>query len=327
MKRFLQSHTLSTGLAIFSMFFGAGNLMYPILVGIQSGTQNIFGMAGFLLTAVCLPLAGLVGMILFDENYKLFFNRLGDIAGSIVIAISLIIIGPLVAIPRIATLSHTMIAPFIPIQFLQQDTTLSSFIFAVLFFALTFSCTYKKSRVVDLLGYVISPLLLLSLVTIIVKGIWFANVSLETDISPIEAFASNIIRGYETLDLLGAIFFSYVALTILKKSYNDEVNTQHKRAIMGLKAGGIGLSLLAAIYIGLSYLGVHFGPLLPAKFHAGEILEKFLLLYLVHTVQLLFHLRYSWRVCQHQLRYALYLVNICNMISLKEKSVTFKHYF
>ena len=114
MKKFFQSHIVTTGLAIFSMFFGAGNLMYPLEVGMESGSQIAWGLLGFLLTAACLPVLGLFAMILFDGDYKAFFNRLGSTTGSIIVFLSLLIIGPLIAIPRIITLSHTMIAPFIP---------------------------------------------------------------------------------------------------------------------------------------------------------------------------------------------------------------------
>ena len=67
---------ISIGLAIFSMLFGAGNLIYPLQVGMECGDLTLYGITGFILTAVCLPIAGLVCMLLFDGNYKSFFYRL-----------------------------------------------------------------------------------------------------------------------------------------------------------------------------------------------------------------------------------------------------------
>src|ERR1700722_243111 len=110
---------LSTGLAIFSMLFGAGNLMYPLQVGMTSGTYTFFGMLGFLITAICLPLAGLIGMLLFDGGFRRFYYRLRTIPGGILLLISILILGPMTAIPRITTLSPTMTAPFLP-SFLQD---------------------------------------------------------------------------------------------------------------------------------------------------------------------------------------------------------------
>src|SRR2546428_785494 len=113
-------HIITVALAIFSMFFGAGNLLYPLKVGIHAGTNTFFGLLGFIITAVFLPLAGLIAMILFDGNYELFFGRLGQRVGNFIIFISMIVIGPIIAIPRIVTLSHTMTAPFLPIALLQE---------------------------------------------------------------------------------------------------------------------------------------------------------------------------------------------------------------
>lgn len=271
MKRF--SHIVATGLAIFAMFFGAGNFMYSIQAGVQCG-GSFASIIGFLLSAVCLPLIGLVGMMLFDGNYKDFFNRLGAYTGTFFIAICLIIIGPLIAIPRITTLSHTMLKPFIPIHFLQEETLLASFVFALIFFSLTFICTYKESRVVDLLGYVISPLKIGALIVIIAKGLWYAVPSKTIDIDQTKIFTTNLLRGYETLDLLAAIFFAYVILTILKKAHYELVNTPKKRALLCLQSGAIGLSILALVYTGMILLGYYYGPVIAQGLDAGQMFRE-----------------------------------------------------
>src|SRR5580692_3107817 len=101
---------LSISLAIFCMLFGAGNLIYPLSVGRLAGSLAVFGIIGFFITAILLPLAGLVSMILFDGNYKAFFYRLGKAPGAFLIFVSMLIIGPIIVIPRCITLSHTMTA-------------------------------------------------------------------------------------------------------------------------------------------------------------------------------------------------------------------------
>ncbi len=264
-------YLVSTGLAIFSMFFGAGNLMYPLVVGLTSGQYTTFGMMGFLLTAVFLPVLGLISMILFDGNYQAFFDRLGHTLGNILLTTCVIIIGPLIAIPRITTLSHTMTAPFIPITFLQQSTPLASFIFACLFLGVTFLATYRATKVVSIIGNVISPLLLLSLITIIVKGIITAQDVIATTETPLSAFANNAMRGYETLDLLGAIFFTTVIVTTLRQSFPQASSKQ--LATVGLKSGLIGTSLLGLVYVGMSYLGAYHGHAFTA-INAGELFRE-----------------------------------------------------
>src|SRR3990167_10681621 len=114
-----RSHIISVGLAMFS-----------IAVGMVSGDLNFFGLSGFLLTAVFLPITGIVAMIVFDGDYKSFFYRLGDIPGFLIILACMLIIGPIIAIPRIVTLSHIIISPFIP--------EISSLIFTLIFLGVTF---------------------------------------------------------------------------------------------------------------------------------------------------------------------------------------------
>ena len=76
MQKFYNSLIITTGLAIFSMLFGAGNLIYPLLSGAISGEHNLLGIIAFCITAVILPITGLLGIILFDGDYETFFYRL-----------------------------------------------------------------------------------------------------------------------------------------------------------------------------------------------------------------------------------------------------------
>ncbi|MCX5921788.1 MAG: branched-chain amino acid transport system II carrier protein [Candidatus Dependentiae bacterium] len=271
MKNPLQSYTVTTGLAVFSMLFGAGNLMYPLVVGMTAGSQLGIGIAGFFLTAVCIPLAGLIGMILFDGNYEQFFNRLGKIPGGILIWICMMIIGPIIAIPRITTLSHTMIAPFIPWNFLQVITPLSSCVFSIIFLGITFLATYRENKIVDILGNVISPALLVSLIIIITKGIFSASYLTPNTNPPFEIFKSSLMTGYETLDLFGALFFSAIVLNILKKTLGQQLAQKPRLlAWVGLKSGILGVTLLGLVYIGMSILGAYHGHGLEGA-NAGEL--------------------------------------------------------
>lgn len=253
-----QVSLLTTGFAIFSMFFGAGNLIYPLEVGITSGSNSLFGMIGFLLTAVLLPFTGLIAITLFNGDYYAFYNRLQQPFGHLLLFISLMVIGPVVAIPRIITLSHVMTAPFLPIPFLQTINVYSSFAFALLFLSITFLATYRPGKIVDIIGNVITPALLASLCIIIIKGLMTAEHMVEATMAPLDSFSTNLVRGYETLDLLGAIFFSSILLSMLK----DQVHGEHKVkkiATICLKSGVIGVSLLSLIYIGMNLLGVFHG--------------------------------------------------------------------
>lgn len=271
MKRILQSELVALGLAIFSMLFGAGNLMFPLAVGLSSGTKNIWGIIGFTITAILLPLIGIISMVLYNGDYEQFFKRLGTRSGEIIIGVCMLIIGPIIAMPRIITLSHTLIAPFIPISFLQDDKALgASFLFALIFLSVTFLFTYRESKIVDLLGYIVSPLLLVSLAFIIIKGMICAGQPIVVADSNTHVFFINLLRGYETLDLLGALFFSSIILVILRSNPANKKKSERQLAWIGFQGGMIGIALLAIIYVGMSMLGVYYGHGLEGS-NSGEL--------------------------------------------------------
>jgi len=272
MKKYLESTVVTTGLAIFSMLFGAGNLMFPLQVGLDSGDKIFWGLSGFMITAVFLPIIGFVGMMLFNGNYEAFFNRLGKPVGTMLTCICMLIIGPALAIPRITTLSHTMIAPFLPWSWLSAINPSSSFVFALIFLGVTFMLTYQKGRIIDILGKIIGPLLLLSLCIIIIKGFFSTGLINHTSATAGTVFINNLQRGYETLDLLAALFFSSIVLSVLKNKIGKQTQfNPHQLAIIGLKAGMVGVSLLGLVYIGMGFLGMYHGAGLENAGNQGEL--------------------------------------------------------
>jgi LIVCS family branched-chain amino acid:cation transporter len=262
---------LSLSLAIFCLLFGAGNLIYPLALGRSAGASAPFGIIGFFITAILLPLAGLVGMILFDGSYTAFFARLGRIPGLLFIFASMLIIGPIVVIPRCVTLSHTMMAPFLPFDFLQVITPLSSLVFCIIFLGASFLASCRKGKIVTILGNVIAPLLLSAITVIIGKGLCSTNTIIETQSNPLYIFSTGFMMGYQTLDLLGTLFFSSVIIKMMKKIMPTQENLNHL-TVNGLKAGLTGLSLLGCIYIGMAALGAfHSHAFINAD--AGELLS------------------------------------------------------
>lgn len=256
----MSKHLLTAGLAIFSMFFGAGNLIYPLITGMTAGQHTWIGMIGFLITAAFLPFLGLISMIFFDGDYNSFFGRLGYIPGKIAVFMCMMIIGPVIAIPRIITLSEVMIQPFIPL--LGDKNPYQSFIFACIFLGITFLATYRESKIIAVLGNIISPVLLGCLGVIVGKGLFQgmqSNEIVSAQVSnKVTIFTENFIRGYETLDLLGAIFFASIIISLLKMQSKGTISaTQLSK--MGIKAGLIGVSLLCIVYIGMSSLSVYHG--------------------------------------------------------------------
>lgn len=235
-------------------------------VGSQAGQFNTIAIIGFIITAVMLPLMGLVSVIFFDGDYNSFFGRLGKLPGKIMIFLCMIIIGPLIAIPRIVTVSHTMLEPFIP--------GVSITVFSLIFLAITFLCTFRENKIVDLLGKYISPALVVSLLTIIVAGFLKKSSFVSTTALPAELFANGLRTGYETLDLLGTIFFSSIIITLLKRTFASKYEKHPRRlAAFGLKSGLLGTTILAAIYYGISSLAASYAHNMSGM-NGGEIFRN-----------------------------------------------------
>lgn len=249
-KFLLQVYT--TSLTIFAMLFGAGNLIFPLRLGMESGASTLYSLAGFLITGVLLPLIGLLAIIGFKGNYKSFFARVGRVPGFVLTFFCMMVIGPFIAMPRIVTLSYEMLQPFLP--------EMQVGVFAGIFLTLVFGAAYKQVRLLDIIGKVLSPLKVFSLLTIILLGvIKSAPVAVVAE-TPTALFFKGLNFGYYTLDLLGALFFGSIIVTLLTRYAHADEKTSMNNAVMvaGVSTFFAGL-LLAAVYAGMGLLGAYHG--------------------------------------------------------------------
>ena len=255
MKKLKKQNTFVTGLAIFSMLFGAGNVIYPLVSGQLAKDQYIFALIGFLTSSVAFAFIGLLSMVLFEGNYLKFFSRLGKVPGFLLTLFIMCIVGPLGAIPRIITVSYGSIRPFIgniPLVY-----------FSLFACTVMFLLTLKRKRLLDIIGYVLTPMLLSSLLLIIIAGFWNTAEILPSSHGPGKALIKGFLHGNQTMDLLGALCFSSIVFKILKrKKENNTLNEKKENKkifLQTLKAGSIGLLLLALIYIGFIRLSAFYG--------------------------------------------------------------------
>lgn len=253
-----RSSVIAAGLALFSMFFGAGDLIWPLILGGTAGDKSTFATMGLLITGVTLPLLGLIAMMLFQGNYRAFFQRIGVIPGVCLVFIIQIILGPIGTIPRLITLSHATIKPYLP-----GDISLA--LFSVCACVLVFVLTIKKQRVISLLGLILTPVLLLCLLAIL--GIGFTNPPAAeiSGLSSLEAFKGGLNVGYNTLDLIASFIFAPFVMTHFYKEENVFDQPESRRQIFKkmLKASLLAAGLLSLMYIGLTHLASYYTPLLP----------------------------------------------------------------
>lgn len=248
---------LANGFAMFSMFFGAGNIIFPLIVGLSVQGSVSFALLGLLLTAVIMPFSGLLAITLFDGNYISFFSRMGKIPGLFILMVVLALIGPFGGIPRCVSLTYSSI------QFYFSGLNLVWFVLAASL--LIFFCSVKKQKIIDLLGYVLTPLLLISLTVIVVKGIFFTphDVAGALDSgSKAPAFLYGLKAGYNTMDLLAAFFFSSIICAKVKEELKEESLEGNSKSFFVTfgRAAALGGLLLGVIYVGFALVASFYGP-------------------------------------------------------------------
>ncbi len=254
-------HVLTTGLAMFSMFFGAGNVVFPLIVGQMAGDQAWAAIMGLSLTAVGVPFIGLFAMVLYGGDYHAFFARIGRIPGFLATLFVLTLIGPVGAIPRCITLSYSTLKMYEP--------NLSTVVFSLFSCIMIFIATYRRNRIVDLLGAVLSPLLVMSLGVIIVKGIWMHPAPTAATLDWLSMFTLGMHEGYNTMDLLGTFFFSGVVISGLREIVGPR-GEQSLIARYALQASLVGAALLGAVYAGFILVASYYGSSLVGL--SGEVL-------------------------------------------------------
>ena len=255
MMKWLQSGTLSTGLAMFSMFFGAGNIVFPLAVGQYAKDASLYAIIGLLISAVAVPFLGVITMTLFQGNYRNFFSRIGKMPGFIITVLIMALIGPFGAIPRCVILAYSTLQLFFPDLWLVAYSAGACL--------LIFLLTYSQQRLLEILGYLLTPLLIGSLFFIVVKGLWTAPSAPPAIHEPLNVFFAGLIEGYNTMDLLGAFFFSSVIFLCLEKELpKAEASNPRHLISLTLKASCIGAGLLGIIYTGFSLLSSYYAQVL-----------------------------------------------------------------
>lgn len=233
------------GFALFSMFFGAGNVIFPPYLGLESGSQWFLGFVCYYLADIGLALLALFAM-LYRGSTESITKPIGKTASTLLMSVIILCIGPMLAIPRTAASTYEMsIAPLAP--------GVSPVLFSAAFFLLIFLLCVRESAVVDIVGKVLTPLLLLGLLIMIVKGV-LSPIGPVPDVPLVDNVpATGIEAGYQTMDVLASVVFGIILL----KSAEDKGHLHPKakfRVVAG--AGVIAGTALLVVYLGLTYLGV-----------------------------------------------------------------------
>lgn len=228
--------TIATGFAMFSMFFGAGNAIFPLALGYEVQGGAAFAIGGLLISAVFLPFLGLLGIYRYQGQTQNFFDTLGKKEGFIISFFILGVLGPCGAIPRCIALSYATIKPHLP-DFIGIAS------FSLISCILIFLLTLPKKKFISILGAYLTPVLLLSLAVLIAKGLYEGG-SMEMNGTRFSSFMTGLKEGYGTMDLISSFFFAPVIINAIRREGSQN---------QGLK---LFLScLIGAMLLSLTYIG------------------------------------------------------------------------
>lgn len=257
-------NVLVTGLALFAMFFGAGNLIFPVMIGVESGVEQVPATIGFMLTGVLLPMAGMIAAATSSSGVLGIIERMSHYPGLVFCWLIFLSTGMLYAIPRTAAASFSM-----SFQASTGDSHLALFIYTLVFFGIAGYLCLNPRNVLDRIGGILTPALLILLAVIIITAV--ATMS-PSEADPIEKYASTptlkgIFDGYGTLDAIASFVFGVVIIRALRQK-----GFQPGRQLFGVTAlsGVIAAFFLGLVYFGLSMVGSRVGRLNPDVKDGGE---------------------------------------------------------
>ncbi len=232
------------GFALFSMFFGAGNVIFPPFLGMGSGSEWPLGFACYYIADIGLALVALFS-IFHRGGADGIVSPIGRIPSTLMMCAIVLCIGPMLAIPRTAAMTFELsVQPL--------TGSIGPIIFSILFFVVVFLCSMRKNAVVDIVGKILTPLLLAGLLILIVKGI--VTPLGDTDAAPklANVAVEGIKAGYQTMDVLATMLFGVL---ILRTAESKGYTARDEKRNVAIKASLVAGAILLVVYGGLTYLG------------------------------------------------------------------------
>ncbi|MFJ8234677.1 branched-chain amino acid transport system II carrier protein [Ureibacillus sp. NPDC094379] len=244
---------LAVGFMLFALFLGAGNIIFPPLLGQQAGEEILPAIIGFLITGVGLPLLGIIAVAKNGGDLQIVANRIHPIFSIIFTSVVYLSIGPLFAIPRTAAVTYEIgIAPYLSEA--SQASWLPLFISTAIFFGISLYLALNPSKLVDRVGKVLTPALLIVIALLAIK-------SFITPMGPVgeshgayieNAFSKGFIEGYLTMDVLASLVFGIVIVQALQAK---GIVSRSKQVTITIFAGFVAACGLAFVYVSLSFIG------------------------------------------------------------------------
>lgn len=252
-KKLTFKENIFIGSMLFGLFFGAGNLIFPVHMGQEAGSAVFWANLGFLATGIGLPFLGVIaiGVSKTAGVYELT-QRINKKYAFVFTVLLYLVIGPFFALPRLATTSFEIgLAPFID----AKNQTLFLAIFSILFFFTTWWLSRRPTKILDYVGKFLNPVFLVLLGILLLLAFIHPLGTVEQSIQPNyqeNPFFTGFTQGYNTLDALAALAFGIIIVTTIR---NMGVTKPADIAKGTIKSGAISIILMGVIYTMLAYVG------------------------------------------------------------------------
>ena len=259
---------------LFGMFFGAGNLIFPVHLGQLAGRNVIPAMIGFIITAVGIPILGVAAIgNTHSDGLQSLANKVGKGYSYLFTCLLYLTIGPFFAIPRCATTSFTTgIAPMLGERFNESAVLL---IFTFIFFALVLFFSLRPAKMTVWIGKIITPMFLIFLAVLVIAALLNPStaVSAVTPDAAYEngAFFSSFIEGYGTMDAIAGLAFGIVVIDIIRSMGVNEDSAIAKDVLLSGILTGV---LMAVIYIATILIGAQSRGLFETSENGGIALAQ-----------------------------------------------------
>ncbi|WP_025728855.1 branched-chain amino acid transport system II carrier protein [Atopobacter phocae] len=256
---------------LFGLFFGAGNLIFPIFLGKQAGSLVSISILGFLVSSVGFPLLGVIAIAMTRSNGLFDLTSKVHPAYAYFVTILLYLtIGPLFVVPRLATVSYEVGLS----QVFDSPSPLYLMLFTIIFFVLVLIFSLKPGNILDIVGKFLNPLFLFFLSFLIIASFVFPMSSLDQAIpTPVYAstpFLKGFLDGYNTVDALAALAFGIIVVNTVKAK-----GVTHPKDVSShvIKSGALAVVVMGIIYVALAYIGAFTAPVYGDTQNGGQILS------------------------------------------------------
>ena len=234
---------------LFGMFFGAGNLIFPVHLGQMAGQNALPAIIGFIITAVGIPILGVAAIgITHSDGLQTLSGKVGKGYGIFFTCLLYLTIGPLFAIPRCATVSFT--TGITPLLGADSPERLYLLLFSAVFFAFVLFFSLRPGKITVWIGKIINPLFLFFFAVLMLAALLAPGAAVSA-VEPVEAYRSDaffpaLIEGYGTMDAIAGLAFGIVVIDVIRRMGVDNDDTIAEDVLSsGLLTG----ALMALIYV------------------------------------------------------------------------------